>query len=82
MASRATESTTASSVIDGAWYLPDRRELDLLLVSGRRYRYSDVPPDVARAFAAASSKGGYYNQWIRNRFACRELGAQRRERLG
>lgn len=68
----------ASAVIDGAWYLPERRELDLLLVGGRHYRYSGVPLDVARGFGAAPSKGGYYNQWIRNRFPCRELGPQRR----
>ena len=71
-----------SRVIHGAWYLADRRELDLLLASGRRYRYSDVPPDVARGFVAATSKGGYYNSWIRNRFPCRELGGQQRRRFG
>jgi hypothetical protein len=80
MASRA--KSFQSTVIHGAWYLPERRELDLLLVSGRRYRYSDVPPDVAREFVAASSKGGFYNQSIRNRFPCRELGAQHRRRVG
>ncbi len=76
-----TASPIPSSVIHGAWYLPDSRELDLLLVSGRRYRYSDVPPDVAQAFVAAPSKGGYYNRWIRNRFPCRELGAAQRRRM-
>ncbi len=70
-----------SAVVHGAWYLPQRRELDLLLVSGRRYRYSGVPDDVARGFVAAASKGGYYNRWIRNRFPCRELG-NRRRRVG
>jgi len=78
MASSAKHST----VINGAWYLADRRELDLQLVSGRRYRYSDVPPGVARAFVAAPSKGGYYNRWIRNRFPCRELGSPQRRRVG
>lgn len=81
MASRVN-SRGHSTVIDGAWYLPERLELDLLLTSGRRYRYSEVPADVARAFVAAPSKGGYYNQWIRNRFPCRELGGQQRRRLG
>lgn len=75
-------SATCSSVIDGAWYLPERRELDLLLVSGRRYRYSHVPAEVARGFVSAPSKGRYYNSWIRNRFPCRELGGQQRRRVG
>lgn len=68
----------ASSVIRGAWYVPDREELDLLFVSGRRYVYSQVPPTVARAFAEAQSKGRFYNDRIRNRFACREVGPPRR----
>lgn len=69
----------ASSVIHGAWYLPDRRALDLLFVSGRRYRYSEVPAAVARGFAESPSKGGFYNAEIRNRFPCRELGVEQRE---
>jgi hypothetical protein len=72
-----------SSVIRGAWYLPDRQQLDLLLESGRRYRYLDVPPAIAEGFVAAPSKGRYYNSEIRNRFRCRELGGVRsRRRFG
>lgn len=67
-----------SSVIRGAWYVPDQRQLDLLLVSGRRYVYSDVPPAIAHAFASAESKGKFYNNAIRNRFPCREVGGTRR----
>jgi hypothetical protein len=70
----------ASTVIRGAWYVPDREELDLLFVSGRRYIYSDVPLAIARAFAEAQSKGRFYNDQIRNRFACREVGKQRSRR--
>ncbi len=64
---------TASTVIRGAWYLPDRQQLDLLFVSGRRYRYSNVPFAVARKFVEAPSKGRFYNAAIRNRFPCREI---------
>ena len=67
-----------STVIRGAWYLPDRRQLDLLFTSGRRYRYLDVPMTVAQEFAHADSKGRFYNAEIRNHFPCRELGAERR----
>ena len=70
----------ASTVIRGAWYVPDREELDLLFVSGRRYIYSDVPLAIARAFAEAQSKGSFYNHQIRNRLACREVGKQRSRR--
>ena len=66
----------ASSVIRGAWYLPERRQLDLLFTSGRRYIYSGVPMAVADGFAAAESKGRFYNHEIRNRFPCREVGSE------
>jgi hypothetical protein len=67
-----------SSVIRGAWYLPQRRQLDLLFTSGRRYVYSNVPLSVAEAFRDAFSKGRFYNAEIRNRFRCREVGGQLR----
>jgi hypothetical protein len=66
-----------STVIRSAWYLPSRQELDLLFTSGRRYIYSGVPMAVAEGFAAAESKGRYYNAEIRNRFACRQVGQGR-----
>ena len=61
-------------MIRGAWYLPHRRQLDLLFGSGRHYRYSDVPADLARRFAGSMSKGRFYNAEIRGRFACTEIG--------
>lgn len=68
------KNNTTSTVIRGAWYLPERRQLDLLFTSGRRYVYSNVPMAVASRFAAAESKGRFYNREIRNRFPCRESG--------
>ena len=71
----------SSTVIRGAWYLPERRQLDLLFTSGRRYIYSNVPETVASRFAEAESKGRFYNQQIRNCFPCREVGREaQRER--
>lgn len=67
-------SNGSSTVIRGAWYLPERRQLDLMFASGRRYVYSGVPMAVATGFAEAESKGRFYNREIRNRFACREIG--------
>ena len=59
--------------IRGAWYLPNRRQLDLLFGSGRHYRYANVPAHVAHRFAAAASKGRFYNAEIRNKYACTQL---------
>jgi hypothetical protein len=60
--------------IRGAWYLEGRRQLDLMFGSGRRYRYSGVPAHIAHRFAAALSKGRFYNAEIRGRFLCSEIG--------
>jgi hypothetical protein len=68
--------STWSTVIRGAWYLPKRRQLDLVFTSGRRYVYSNVPPAIAHGFAEAESKGRFYNREIRNRFPCREVGRE------
>ena len=65
-----------STVIRGAWYLPERQQLDLLFTSGRRYIYSNVPVAVADGFAAAESKGRYYNSRIRNHFPCQKVGRE------
>ena len=62
-----------SSLISGALYWPDHRALELCLTSGRRYLYLGVPPDVAKGFAAAASKGSYFNRAIRGRYNCHQL---------
>jgi lysyl-tRNA synthetase class 2 len=67
-----------SSVIRRFAYDASRRVLDVEFVSGRRYRYSAVPPAVAEAFGAAASKGRFFNARIRDRFAFAELSAGRR----
>jgi len=54
-------------------YWPERRELEITFVTGRRYIYSDVPEETVRKFRSATSKGGYFNRHIRDRYAYREL---------
>ena len=63
-------------VIRAAWYQPSRRQLDLMFDSGRTYRYAGVSAALAQRFAEAPSKGRFYNQEIRGRYACTELGAE------
>lgn len=62
--------------IRGAWYQPNRRQLDLMFGSGRHYRYSNVPAEVAAQFARATSKGSFYNKAIRGHYACLPLDAE------
>ena len=62
-----------STVIKRFNYRAETSELEILFVTGRRYLYTDVPPEEADAFRAAFSKGSYFNRQIRDRYACREL---------
>ena len=61
-----------SSVIRRFAYDPDRLELWVEFVSGRRYVYEGVPDTVANTLGSAFSKGVYFNSRIRDRFAFRE----------
>ena len=62
-----------SSVIRRFAYDPDRQELWVEFVSGRRYVYEEVPDSVAETFCSAFSKGIYFNSRIRDRFQYREV---------
>ena len=64
-----------SSVIRRFDYRPDRRELDILFTTGRRYVYREVPPDAADALRAAVSKGRHFNARIRGRYPFEECEA-------
>jgi hypothetical protein len=58
-----------SSAIRELRYDAAERRLDVTFVTGRRYAYRAVPPAVADDFAAAPSKGTYFNAEIRDRYA-------------
>ena len=62
-----------SSVIRKAHYRVDEAVLDILFTTGRRYLYHDVPPDEADRFAAAFSKGRYFNAHIRDHYHFTEV---------
>ena len=62
-----------STVIRRFEYRPETPELEILFVTGRRYLYSQVPPQAAEDFRAAFSKGVHFNRYIRDCYECREL---------
>jgi len=62
-----------STVIRRFTYSPDRQELTVEFVTGRRYVYSAVPEDEAQRMREAFAKGVYFNKHIRDRYAYREL---------
>ena len=61
-----------STVIRRFAYDPERRELWVEFVSGRRYVYEEVPETVVSAFGSAFAKGVYFNTRIRDHFRYRE----------
>jgi hypothetical protein len=69
-----------SAAIRSFAYDPASETLTVTFVTGRRYAYAAVPPQVAAAFAGAFSKGQFFNAAIRNRYAYRRLPADRSER--
>jgi hypothetical protein len=62
-----------SAVIRKFEYAPDRRELTVEFVTGRRYVYLDVPVAEAAAMRSAFAKGVFFNQRIRDRYKWIEL---------
>lgn len=62
-----------SRVIRSFVYTPERRELDVLFTTGRRYIFHDVPAEAAADFRAAFSKGRHFNRRIRGRYRFTEL---------
>jgi hypothetical protein len=62
-----------STAIRNLFYVPAKRELWVTFVSGRRYVYIDVAPDVFDAFKVASSRGAFFNHEIRDRYEFREI---------
>jgi lysyl-tRNA synthetase class 2 len=57
-----------SSVIRSYRYDPLRHRLELVFVSGRRYRYHDVLEETFHGMRQAFSKGEFFNARIRDQF--------------
>lgn len=67
-ARRARHPFMPSSVIRALHYDPVDHHLDLLFVSGRRYRYHEVPEETYDAMRRAFSKGEFFNAHIRDQY--------------
>ena len=57
-----------SSVIQTFVYDKEERRLTVRFVSDRVYSYANVPAAIVAGFATASSKGHYFNEYVRDRF--------------
>ena len=63
-------------------YSPERRELLVEFVTGRRYLYSDVPESDVAAMRESFAKGVFFNKRIRPRYSSRELPPDPQEGTG
>lgn len=66
-----------STVISRFSYDAEKRELQVTFVTGRRYAYDGVPPNVHDAFRTAFAKGTFFNRAIRDRYRHREISRAR-----
>ena len=57
-----------STAIEHISYDEAARELRVTFAGGSAYTYYRVPKQVYAAFRAASSKGRYFNAWIKDRY--------------
>ncbi len=63
-----------STAIQRIDYDPDKSELFVTFVpTGKTYVYFGVAEDIYRAFLAASSRGQYFNHFVRDRYFYREI---------
>jgi lysyl-tRNA synthetase class 2 len=62
-----------SSVIRAYRYDPLDHQLDVLFVSGRQYRYFDVPEQTYQEMRRAFSKGQYFNANVRDQYRYAQL---------
>jgi hypothetical protein len=71
------KSTFDSTSLAGASYDRQARLLELEFRTGAIYRYREVPPEIHAGLLRAASKGRYFTQHIRGRFAFEKIRAKR-----
>ena len=64
-----------STVIRRFRYDPEEQRLVVDFLSGRRYAYFGVPPDVYEGMQRARSRGSFFNTQVRDRFRFARLDA-------
>ncbi|WP_029818188.1 KTSC domain-containing protein [Xanthomonas campestris pv. olitorii] len=60
----------ASSAISAIGYDPGNMRMKIQFVHGHTYDFCGVPSHVFQGLLKAGSKGGYYDDHIRDRYQC------------
>jgi hypothetical protein len=59
-----------SSAIRAVGYDPASQRMRIAFVDGHSYDFCRVPSNIFDRLLHSSSKGGYYNQYIKDRYPC------------
>ncbi|GEO08208.1 KTSC domain-containing protein [Segetibacter aerophilus] len=65
-----------STVILKSSYSAETKTLTITFVSGLVYNYKDVPEETYRAMITSGSKGIYFNNHIKGKYAFEKVGVQ------
>ena len=60
----------SSSAISAVGYDAQNRRMKIAFVQGHTYDFCGVPHHVFDGLLRASSRGGYYNDYIKDRYQC------------
>lgn len=72
-ADASSAEPVTSSVLRSVRYDTDQSVLEVEFVSGRVYRYRDVPASIHRDLMAAPSKGTFFNEIIRDGYTYQQV---------
>jgi hypothetical protein len=70
-----------SSILSSVEYHAAQSALEVEFRDGSRYRFLDVPANCLPRLLASDSKGGYFNQHVRNRFRFQRISGSRLRRV-
>ena len=59
-----------SSAIKAVGYDPDSNRLFIEFKQGETYTYCRVPENIYKSLISAYSKGGYYDEHIKDKYQC------------
>jgi KTSC domain len=75
---RANMPTVDSSMMTSVDYDERNHELDITFISGKTYRYFEIPADIYAGLLDADSKGEFFNEHIKDQFNFNEVTRRRR----
>jgi hypothetical protein len=66
-------TAVTSSNIRSIGFEPESETLEVEFKSGGLYQYANVPKSLFDRFMAASSKGRFFDQYVRDKFRTRKI---------